>query len=258
MTERYGDLSGKRVVITGAAGVHGAWIAEAFAAQGSRLLLSDVRASELGSLARRLGALAGEVIEHVTDLTDEVSIADLVQIIRDRWGAPDILVNNAGIYPRATLLDLATEQWDRVLSVNLRAPFILTRDLAGLMIAAGVRGAIVNIGSGAAEGASSGGAAHYAVSKAGLATLSKFFALALAPHGIRVNTISPGFAPGSAVSQLSDEYVAKMIETIPLGRTSGPHDASEAVLFLCSDRSAFVTGANLAVDGGRSAGTFKR
>lgn len=258
MSERYGELSGKRVVITGAAGVHGAWIAEAFAAQGSRLLLSDVRAPELGSLARRLEDAAGEVIEHVTDLTDEGSIADLVRLVRDRWEAPDILVNNAGIYPRASLLDLATEEWDRVLSVNLRAPFILTRDLAGLMIAAGIRGAIVNIGSGAAEGASSGGAAHYAVSKAGLATLGRFFTLALAPHGIRVNTVGPGFAPGSAVSELSDEYVERMVQTIPLGRTSGPRDASEAVLFLCSERAAFITGASLAVDGGRTAGTFKR
>ena len=257
MTAERGELAGARVLITGAAGVHGAWLAEAFARQGARLLLVDLRAAELRALAQRLAPAAADVIEHAADLADRTALAALVDVVRERWGALDILVNNAGAYPREALLDLPTERWDRVLAINLTAPFILTRDLAALMIAAGVRGAIVNIGSGAAEGTSVG-AGHYSASKAGLAMLTRAFALELAPHGIRVNAVSPGFAPGSAVSPLSDDYVRKMVETIPLGRTSGPHDASEAVLFLCSASASFITGTTLAVDGGRTAGTFRR
>lgn len=255
MTADRGAFSGARVVITGAVGVHGAWIAEAFAGQGARLLLSDVRAAELRALASRLAPSAAEVIEHPTDVADRTSLGALVEVVRERWGAPDILVNNAGIYPQEPLLDLPTERWDLVMSINLTAPFILTRDLAGLMIAAGVRGAIVNITSGAAK-TTSVGAGHYSASKAALAMITRAFALELAPHGIRVNDVSPGFAPGSAVSRLTDEYVERMVESIPLGRTSGPNDASEAVLFLCSERASFITGTMLSVDGGRSAGTF--
>mgnify|MGYP001572402382 CR=1 FL=1 len=250
-----GEFGGARVVITGAAGIHGAWIAEAFARQGARLLLSDVRAAELGALAARLAPSAAEVIEHATDLTDRASLAALVALVREGWSAPDILVNNAGVYPREPLLGLPTERWDRVLSINLTAPFILTRDMAELMIGAGVRGAIVNITSSAAQ-TTSVGSGHYSASKAGLAMITRAFALELAPAGIRVNAVSPGFAAGSAVSPLSDDYARRMVESIPLGRPSGPHDASEAVLFLCSDRASFITGSTLSVDGGRSAGAF--
>ena len=143
---------------------------------------------------------------------------------------------------------------DRV-SLSTTAPFILTRDLARLLVAAGDGGAIVNISSTAAE-TTSVGSGHYSASKAGMAMITRAFALELAPHKIRVNAVTPGFAPGSVVSPLSDEYARRMIESIPLGRASGPHDASEAVLFLCSERASFITGTTLHVEGGRSAGTF--
>jgi 3-oxoacyl-[acyl-carrier protein] reductase len=84
--------------------------------------------------------------------------------------------------------------------------------------------------------------------------LTRTYALELAPYGIRVNVVNPGFAPGSEVSRLDEDYVEMMIRTIPLGRTSGPHDSSEAVLFRCSDRASYITGTTLTVDGGRSAG----
>lgn len=255
MTADHDGFRGARVVVTGAAGVHGAWIAEAFAAQGARLLLSDVRPAELHALALRLAPTTAEVLEHPTDLADGASLGALVALVRERWGAADILVNNAGIYPREPLLDLPTEQWDRVLAINLTAPFVLMRDLAGLMIAADVHGAIVNITSTAAE-TTSVGSGHYSASKAALAMITRAFALELASHQIRVNAVAPGFAPGSAVSPLTDEYARRMVESIPLGRTSGPRDASEAVLFLCSERASFITGTTIHVDGGRSAGTF--
>jgi len=101
------------------------------------------------------------------------------------------------------------------------------------------------------------GSVPYCTSKTALERLSKGFALELAPLGIRVNVVEPGFAPGSAVSPLSEAYVEKMKSRIPLGRTSGPDDTPGAILYLCSEQASFITGAVLSVDGGNSIGTFE-
>lgn len=247
-------LAGKRVVVTGAAGTIGGWIADAFARSGSRLLLCDARTAEL--TARYEGGRwrdAAQVEFHGGNLRDDRDIAALTARIGDVFGAPDIVVNNAGIYPHADLLDLDTDGWRAVLDVNLTAPFVLIRDAARLMIRDGVPGVFVNIASGAAVTVQPTGVA-YSVSKAGLAMLTRGAALALAPHRIRVNAVAPGFAPGSTVSPLDDDYVATMAGSIPLGRTAGPDDAAAAVLFLCSDRASFITGSLVHVDGGRRAG----
>ncbi|MBI3710383.1 MAG: SDR family oxidoreductase [Proteobacteria bacterium] len=244
------QLSGKRVVITGAAGVFGRWIAAAFARAGCRLCLADRRSDELRSIG------GDDSLIHATDLTDERSILDLTRVVAERWGAPDILVNNAGVYPRGHLLDVDAAEWDRIMGVNLRAPFILSREVAKLMIGAGVKGSIVNVSSGAARKMRNG-SVPYCTSKTALDRLTKGFALELAPYGIRVNAVEPGFAPGSAVSPLAADYVERMKAQIPLGRTSGPDDAPAAILFLCSDAAAFITCATLSVDGGNAIGTFE-
>lgn len=247
------SFTGKRVLVTGAAGVFGAWIAAAFAREGARLCLSDRRGADLDKVAASLGS-AQEILKHATELADEASILDLARLLREKWRAPDIVVNNAGVYPRGLLLDIAAAEWDRIMDVNLRAPFLVSREMAKLMIAAGVKGAIVNISSGAARQMRNG-SVPYCTSKTAIERLSKGLALELAEHGIRVNVVEPGFAPGSAVSVLSDDYVERMKSRIPLRRTSGPSDASAAILYLCSDAASFITGAVLSVDGGNSIGT---
>ena len=248
------DFTGKKVLITGAAGIFGGWIAAAFAQAGATLCLSDIRADHLPGVAQRLGVTA---LQHATDLTDAGSIADLARVIEATWGSPDIVVNNAGIYPRTgVLLDLDPAEFDRIMAVNVRAPFLVTQAMARLMVARGVRGAVVNIGSGAARQMPTG-SVPYCVSKTALERLSKGQALELAPHGIRVNVVEPGFAPGSEVSALPPDYVARMTARIPLGRTSQPDDAAGAVLYLCSPAAGFITGAVLSVDGGNSIGTFQ-
>jgi 3-oxoacyl-[acyl-carrier protein] reductase len=248
------EFQGKRVVVTGAAGVYGRWIAGAFARRGACLLLSDRRGEALAALAGQLDG-AQEVVTHSTELLDPQSIQDLVRTVREQWGTPDIVINNAGIYPYQPLLGTSLDDWHRIMDVNLTAPFLITRDLARLMIDQGVPGSIVNMTSGAAT-TTRPGSGPYSTSKAALSMLTRTYALELAPYGIRVNAVSPGFAPGSEVSRLDEDYVEMMSRTIPLGRTSGPHDSSEAVLFLCSDRASYITGTTLTVDGGRSAGIF--
>ncbi len=246
----------KTVVVTGAAGVFGRWIAAAFAREGASVCLSDQRGDILQDLARDIGLPPSRTLVHATQLAEEASILDLAATVKAAWGAPDILVNNAGIYPHAGLLDLPTAEWDRIFDVNLRAPFLVTRELSRLMIAQKRKGSIVNISSGAARQMRNG-SVPYCTSKTALERLSKGFALELAPHGIRVNVVEPGFAPGSAVSPLSDAYVEKMKSRIPLGRTSGPDDTPGAILYLCSDKASFITGAVLSVDGGNSIGTYE-
>jgi 3-oxoacyl-[acyl-carrier protein] reductase len=248
------DFTGARVVVTGAGGIFGRRIAGAFARAGARLCLSDQRPDVVERLPVELGLDRDGTLLHVTELREDASVLDLVRLVERAWGAPDVLVNNAGVYPRGGLLDIAADEWDRIMGVNVRAPFLLSRELARLMIRAGVRGAIVNITSGAARTMRTG-SVPYCTSKAALERLTAGLALELAPHGIRVNAVSPGFAPGSTVSPLPPAYVEAMLARIPLGRPSGPDDAPGAVLFLCSDRASYITGATLAVDGGNSIGT---
>ena len=243
-------FAGKRVVITGAAGIFGGWIAKAFAAEGATLCLSDNRAEKLPEVVTKLGLNPETTLLHATELTESASITELATLVEHAWGAPDIVINNAGIYPRTgVLIELADEAFDRIISVNVRAPFLVVKAMAKLMIARGVHGAFVNIGSGAARQMPTG-SVPYCMSKTALERLSKGQALELAPYKIRVNVVEPGFAPGSEVSFLPPDYVTQMTARIPLGRTSEPDDTPSAVLYLCSPAAGYITGAVLDINGG--------
>lgn len=246
-------FQGTRVVITGAAGTYGRWIAQAFAREGAVLCLSDGRRDALDRVAAGLALPSDRLMTHQVELTSEPSIDQLVAMVRKAWQAPDVVVNAAGIYPFAGLLETSAELFDGIMAVNLRAPFLLCRGFARLMIEAGVEGSMVNIGSGAARRLRAGGV-PYCVSKGALHRLSEGFALELAPHGIRVNVVEPGFSPRSEVAAFPEGYVETMRGGIPLGRESGPDDAANAVLYLCSDKASYVTGTSIAVDGGNSIG----
>lgn len=248
---------GKKVVITGAAGIFGKWIAQAFAEVGAILCLSDIREQELKALAEDPILKKTELLIHKTDLSKVESIRDLAQLVEKQWSSADILINNAGIYQRHKLIEMSIEDWNESMGVNVTAPFLLTQLLAQQMIKDNKPGSIINISSGAAVSTQIGGG-HYSTGKAALSMLTRSLALELAPYQIRVNSVGPGFAPGSEVSELSEDYVQNMISQIPLGRTSGPKDAPQAILFLCSEQASFITGSTLSVDGGRTAGTYKK
>lgn len=249
------EFRDKKVVLTGACGVIGREIAGAFARAGARLCLSDQRKDMLAWLADELDLTAKGGFTHGTDLTQADSIADLAAQVGRAWGAPDIAINNAGIYPSGFLLDLDAAEWDRIMGVNLRAPFLVSRDLARLMIAAGTGGSIVNISSGAARKMRRT-VVPYCVSKTALDRLTKGFAIELAQFGIRVNAVEPGFVPGSTASPLTPAHVEATLAQIPLGRGSAPADAPDAIMFLCSSKAAYITGATLSVDGGNSIGSL--
>jgi 3-oxoacyl-[acyl-carrier protein] reductase len=239
------EFAGKTVVITGAAGIYGTQLAADFAAAGARLFLTDQDAAGLAGVHERLG---GDVSSATADLTDPDSIAALCRQILE-GGVPDVVVNNAGIYPFGGLFDTPVEMWDRIMHVNLRAPFLITQTLAEAMIAGGRRGAFIFVGSGAGQVLRTNGLA-YCTSKRGLEWLMKGIALELAPHGIRANLVAPGLALGSAGTVFPAGYAEAMAKRVPLGRAIAPGELGAAVMFLASDQAAYITGTSLSVDGG--------
>jgi len=253
----HGAFAGKRVIVTGAAGIYGGWIATAFAREGAHVCLTDVRRDKLDVVAEALGLDPATTLLEGCDLTDAMAVEAFAGRIASKWGAPDVLVNNAGVYPRTgVLIDLDNAEFDRIMSVNVRAPFLMVKHLARLMVANHVQGTIVNIGSGASRQMPTG-SVTYCMSKTAMERLSKGQALELAPHRIRVNVVEPGFAPGSDYSYLPPEYVDRMTARIPLGRNSGPDDTAQMVVYLCSPSAAYITGAVVSVDGGNSIGTYQ-
>jgi 3-oxoacyl-[acyl-carrier protein] reductase len=250
----FSDLKGRRAVVTGACGVIGRWLVETLRDAGCDICVTDARGSEAEALVGELSLSEGS-FAHAADLTDEASITALAEAIGARWGAADILVNNAGIYPSGFLVDITTEEFDRIFSINLRAPFILTKALAIQMIQKGVRGSVINISSGASRKMRRT-VVPYCTSKTALDRLTKGFAVELAEFGIRVNALEPGFAAGSTVSDLTEEHIRNTVAGIPLGRPSSRQDVGNALLYLASDASAYVTGSTLTVDGGNSIGSL--
>lgn len=240
----FGDeFKGKRVVVTGAAGIMGRALVAHFADAGATVCSADTSTD----------GLAGFAV--AADLTTDAGLQHLMDAVKAEWGAPDVVVNNAAIYPSSFLLDLDVADWDRIMDVNVRAPFVLMRGFAMQMIAAGVRGNFVNISSGAARKMRRT-AVTYCMSKTALDRMTKGFALELAEYGIRANCLEPGFASGSAVSSLSQEHVDRVMAAIPLGTETGADDVGQAALYLASSAAKNITGTSLAVDGGNSAGTM--
>ncbi len=243
----------RRALITGAAGGIGAAIARRLGADGTRVVLADRRADRIVPLAEELGK-AGEFVALEVDLTDRAGLPAFVERAWEVWGGLDILVNAAGLYPSAALLEMADDQWDQVLDVNLSAVFSLSKAFARRLVDAGTGGHIVNISSGASTRARRG-AAHYCTSKAGLDMLTKAFALELAEHRIHVNAVSPGFIEvDSEVNPLSEDYVRSIRGGQPWPRAGVPEDIAGAVSYLCGPDAGWITGASLSVDGGAGTG----
>ena len=183
------------------------------------------------------------------DLAEDGAAEALLAAAEVHFGTPTVLVNNAAAQPVKGFLDLTEADWDAMLRTNVTGAAVTIRAFATRRIAAGGGGAVVNIGS--IEGLRPApGHAHYAASKAALAQLTRGAALELGPHGIRVNLVAPGLTWSPSLEGGWPEGVARWLDAVALGRLGMPTDVADAVLFLASDASRFVTGVELPVDGG--------
>jgi len=240
-------LKDKVCVVTGGAQGIGRGIVEIFAREGARRVWAlDINDKEFASLEKACPAARGVVV----NVTQSAAVNAVVDRIVAESGAIDVLVNNAGITHDAMLGKMTDDDWDSVIGVNLKGVFVMTRAVAPRMMEAG-SGAVVSISSIVGLDGNMG-QTNYAASKGGIVAMTKGWAREFARKGakIRVNAVSPGYTRTPMIESVPAKVLEPIIARTPLGRLAEIQDIANAVLFLCSDDSVFITGQVLRVDGG--------
>jgi NAD(P)-dependent dehydrogenase (short-subunit alcohol dehydrogenase family) len=248
-------LENKVAIVTGGAKGIGFAIAKRFLADGARVVVADINAEGGSRAVEELGALgAARFIR--CDVGDHAEVENLVRSTVETWGSVDVLVNNAGIVHGAEFLDVAEADFDRVLRVNLKGPFLVGQAVARKMVervkAGGPAGAIVNMSSVNAIFAIPN-QVPYSISKGGVAQLTRVMALALAPYGIRVNAIGPGSIMTDMLAAVVNDSAARgrLLSRTPLGRIGDPAEIAAVAAFLASEEASYITGQTVYADGGR-------
>jgi 3-oxoacyl-[acyl-carrier protein] reductase len=240
-----GRLEGKVIVVSGAAGGLGLACCRLFVAEGARVVLSDLDPDAL----ERANREAGGALALVADVTSEADSTLLVSRTIEELGGLDGFVAAAGLYQGTALDAIDLDDWDRVQYVNVRGTFVVARAVLREMIARR-RGSVVTLGSVAGQVGGVQSGAGYATSKAAVIGLTKALARYAGPHGVRVNCVNPGFIESGMGLGMAREDRERTIAATPLGRPGTAEEVAEAVAWLVSDASSFVTGAQLDVNGG--------
>ena len=248
-----GRLSGSTAIVTGASAGIGEAIARTFAREGAAVAIASTNVVEAKRVGAEIEAAGGSALVLQTDVTSSEDVDRMVKAVLDRWGTIDILVNAVGGWRKlAPVTEITDEEWDRVVTLNLRSAFLCTRAVARIMVQK-KKGRIINFGSQSGTGPNPDTDSNlpYAASKAALIVLTKHLAKQLGPHGITVNTISPGTTLTPRVRNVWDAATARRkAERNPLRSLVEPQDSAEAALFLVLDESRFITGVNLNVNAG--------
>lgn len=243
------DFTGKVALVTGSSSGIGAAIVQELAAHGAKVAIhyrgNSAGAAAVADAVRQAG---GECALFQADVTDAAQAAELVKQVQSELGGLDILVNNAGTTRDTLLMTMSEEDWDTVIATNLRSVYAVTRAAVRGMIRKRW-GRIINITS-VVGLTGQAGQANYAASKAGIIGFTKSLAREVASRNITVNAVAPGFIPTALTGVLSEEQRAEIIRNTPLGRMGTPEEVAWTVAFLAAERSGFITGQVLTVDGG--------
>jgi NAD(P)-dependent dehydrogenase (short-subunit alcohol dehydrogenase family) len=250
-----GRLDGSAAMITGACGGLGSALARGFAREGASLFLTDVNEPGLQRTLDELRSGGATADALAADLCDGAAVAKLAETALKTFPSMNVLVNNAGISETKTIWEITQADWDRMLAVNVTGPFLLLQAL-GRQMASNGGGSIINIASVAGRGGRPM-LLHYAASKAAMISITRSAALALAPHRVRVNAISPGMMDTEMLHGLQQQWKEKAgnqsvptASAIPIGRVAQPEDLVGTAIFLASEDSAYMTGQTLNVCGG--------
>lgn len=242
-------LEGKSAIVTGASRGIGREIALELARQGANVIVnysgSEAKANET---VEEIKALGRDAFAVKADVSDSEAVTAMMKETIEKFGSIDILVNNAGITRDNLLMRMKEEEWDEVISINLKGVFLCTKAATRQMMKQR-SGRIINVSS--IVGVSGNpGQANYVAAKAGVIGLTKTSAKELATRGITVNAIAPGFISTDMTDKLNEEVKEQMLSGIPLGRLGEPSDIAKVALFLASEDSRYMTGQTLHVDGG--------
>ena len=251
-----GALAGKTAIVTGGGTGLGRAMAVEFGRLGANVVVAGRRLDVLGETVAEVEASGARAMAQATDVRNVESVDALVNAVLERFGAVDILVNNAAGNFVVPSIDLSPNGWRAVVDIVLNGTWFCSQRVAKAMIAAKRGGAILNIGTTYAEGGNPL-TVHSAAAKAGVLAMSQTLAVEWAEHGIRVNVLAPGpIAETGAVTQLwpSEERKAFVLGNIPLGRLGERQEVANLAAYLVSDYAAYVTGANVIIDGARRLG----
>ncbi len=246
-------LDGKVALISGGARGMGAEEARIFAREGAKVVIGDISEDDGKAVEAQIAEAGGQALFVRLDVTREADWANAVDLAVSSFGKLDILVNNAGISSRAFTDDTGIDAWDKIMEVNSKGVFLGSRAAVPKMLEAG-GGSIINISSIMGLVGSAGGHPAYNASKGAVRIFSKAMAVRHGKDNIRVNSVHPGFMPPMASGIAYDQDQRRgSLEQTPLGREGRIEEVANAVLFLASDEASYITGAELAVDGGFTA-----
>jgi len=244
------ELEGRAAIVTGGGQGIGRAIAAKLLKAGAELMIADVDASLAEKTAKELSKKKARSIATQVDVTQEKSVKEMMETALNELGKVDILINNAGIMFRTRIQDITLDEWEKTLEVNLTGPFLCTQAVLPAM-KKNSYGRIVNISSSAGRSVSTLGGAHYTASKAGLLGFTRAVAKEVASFGITVNAICPGLIDTRmARASTTKEELEKFISSFPIQRLGLPEEIGDIVVFLCSEKASYITGASIDINGG--------